>query len=82
MAQLVTRIDDDLARAVDELVSEGEVASRSEAVRVGLRQLIESRRRAKIGRAIVDGYERIPETADEVRRSDDLTRQLVDDEPW
>ena len=44
MAQLVTRVDDALVAAVDELVVAGVVASRSEAVRVGLERLIDRHR--------------------------------------
>lgn len=40
MTQLVTRVDEDLASRVDELVAEGVVESRSDAVRRGLRVLI------------------------------------------
>jgi Arc/MetJ-type ribon-helix-helix transcriptional regulator len=35
MQQFVTRIDDELAAAVDHLVDDGVVANRSEAVRLG-----------------------------------------------
>lgn len=82
MAQLVTRIDDDLAQAIDDLVAAGEVSSRSDAVRIALRHLVESRRRQAVGRSIVDGYARVPLTAEELGWSDDLTRRMIDEEPW
>ena len=56
MVQLVTRVDDTLAEALDELVASGSVASRSDAVRRGLEQLIDQFRRRKIGEQLVDGY--------------------------
>jgi len=82
MAQFVTRLDDGLAGAVDDLVSEGIVASRSEAVREALAEFVERRRRALVGRAIVDGYEREPQTDAELAGLDDETRRMILEEPW
>jgi Arc/MetJ-type ribon-helix-helix transcriptional regulator len=82
MPQLVTRIDDDLARAVDRLVYDGVVASRSEAVRMGLEKLVDQAQRAEIGARIVDGYRLIPQNAEELRRAAKGLRALVSEEPW
>lgn len=82
MSQLVTRIDDDLARAIDALVEEGVVESRSDAVRVALRELIDRHRRRAIGQAIVDGYTRQPQTDEEVAWADELTIRMIEEEPW
>jgi Arc/MetJ-type ribon-helix-helix transcriptional regulator len=82
MPQFVTRIDGPLAEAIDRLVSDGVVASRSEAVRMGLEQLVDRARRAEIAAAILDGYRRIPQNADELRRADEGLRALVSEESW
>lgn len=82
MAQLVTRIPDDLAEAVDRLVGDGVVSSRSEAVRLGLERLVDRERRRQIGQAIVDGYLRIPQADDELLWADDDTRRMIEEEPW
>jgi Arc/MetJ-type ribon-helix-helix transcriptional regulator len=82
MAQFVTRLDDRLVEAVDALVADGVVASRSEAVRVGLQRLVDRHRRSRVGASIVDAYRRQPQTEDELAGLDDATRALVDDEPW
>ncbi|MEX2620217.1 MAG: ribbon-helix-helix domain-containing protein [Egibacteraceae bacterium] len=82
MPQLVTRIDEATARAVDELVAAGVVGSRSEAVRVGLRGLIEHHRRRQVGEAIAAGYERQPQTAGEVGWADEATVSMIAEEPW
>lgn len=82
MPQLVTRVDQELVEAVDRLVAGGVVASRSEAVRLGLEQLVDRARRAEIAAAILDGYRRIPQSDDELRRADDGLRALVAEEPW
>jgi Arc/MetJ-type ribon-helix-helix transcriptional regulator len=82
MAQLVTRIEDELASKVDELVTEGVVGSRSEAVRMGLEKLVEEHRKQRIAAEIVAGYERYPETEEELAGLDRKTRALVAEEPW
>lgn len=82
MTQLVTRIDPDLVDSVDELIAEGVVESRSDAVRQGLRALIEQTRRRRIAEAIVAGYVHHPQADDEVAWADEATAQMIADEPW
>lgn len=82
MAQLVTRVDEALLAEIDRLVEEGTVESRSDAVRVGLRQLIERRRRGAIGEAIRAEYAARPQTLAEVGWSDAATAGMIADEPW
>lgn len=82
MAQLVTRVDDALLAEVDRLVAEGSVESRSDAVRLALRQLIERRRREEIGRSIADEYRARPQVESEVGWSDAATIAMIADEPW
>lgn len=82
MAQLVTRIDDDLAERLDRLVAEGVVESRSDAVRQGLHALIEQIRRHRTADEIIAGYTRLPQTDQEVGWSDAATARMVADEPW
>jgi Arc/MetJ-type ribon-helix-helix transcriptional regulator len=82
MAQLVTRVDERLLAEVDQLVAEGVVASRSEAVRLGLERLIDQRRRRRVGAQIVEAYRRLPQTEDELAGLDDATLALVGEEPW
>jgi len=82
MAQLVTRIDDDLLAGIDELVRDGVAVSRSDAVRMGLEQLIDRSRRRKIGSQISDAYRRFPQTDAENDHLHQATRALVEEEPW
>jgi len=82
MAQLVTRIDEQLASDVDDLVKDGVVTSRSQAVRMGLEQLIDRHRRQRIGEQITDAYRRSPQTVEETTGLDEATRALVEEEPW
>jgi Arc/MetJ-type ribon-helix-helix transcriptional regulator len=82
MAQLVTRLDDKLVAAVDELVDSGVVGNRSEAMRMGLERLVEEHRRRRIGAEIVEGYTRHPETDEELAQAEKATRALIEEEPW
>ena len=82
MAQLVTRIDDRLAGAMDALVDEGRYESRSEIVRAAIGELLDRLRREAVGRQILDGYRRIPETERELAEARAATIALVEDEPW
>lgn len=82
MLQVAVRLDDELVAQVDDLVRRGVVASRSHAVRDGLRALVEQQRRRAVGEAIVDGYRRLPPTDDEVVWSDEATVAMIAEEPW
>lgn len=82
MTQMVARLDERLAAAVDELVAAGLVASRSEAVRVGLERLVDDHRRRRIGAAIVSGYRTTPQDEVESGWSDRSTTKMIADEPW
>jgi Arc/MetJ-type ribon-helix-helix transcriptional regulator len=82
MAQLVARLDDDLMAEVDRLVAYGVVATRSEAVRLGLERLDDQQQRQRVGAAIVDAYRLQPQTDEELAGLDEATRALVNEEPW
>jgi Arc/MetJ-type ribon-helix-helix transcriptional regulator len=82
MAQVVTRLDDKLVADLDSLVADGFVASRSEGVRVALEKLVDEQRRRRIGAEIVAGYERQPQTDEELAGLDAATRALIAEEPW
>jgi Arc/MetJ-type ribon-helix-helix transcriptional regulator len=82
MAQFVTRLDDSLADRVDSLVAAGVLASRSEAVRLGLEKLADELERRELGRAIVDAYTRQPQTEGELAWTDEAARRMIADEPW
>lgn len=84
MTQLVTRVPEELARAIDEqLVEPGLVKNRSEAVRLALERLIDAERRRRIGEQIVEGYRRIPQTDDDLGLWTEASmRQMIKEEPW
>jgi Arc/MetJ-type ribon-helix-helix transcriptional regulator len=80
--QLVTRVPDDLLAAVDKLVAEGVFGSRSEAVRAGLAVVLERQRREATGKAIADGYRRIPQQDDDLTWTDAASAAMIAEEPW
>ena len=82
MAQLVARVDDDLAAAVDQLVEAGVFASRSEAVRLGLERLVDRCRRDEIGMRIARGYRECPQSEAEVAWVDESSVRMIAEEPW
>jgi len=82
MSQLVTRIDDEMADAIDALIASGEFASRSDVVREGVARLVDERRRRATGEQIIAGYDRLPESPDELRQAEVAARAMIGDEPW
>jgi len=82
MAQLVTRVEDELAAAVDQLVEAGIVASRSEAVRLGLERLVDRFRRDEIGAQISRGYRDQPQSDAEIGWADESSVRMIAEEPW
>jgi hypothetical protein len=49
---------------------------------MGLERLVDELERERIGRQIVEGYLRVPETDDELRRAEEAGRRLIAEEPW
>ena len=82
MAQIVVRVNDELAAQLDALVEDGVVASRSEGVRRAIDRFVDEQRRAEIGRQIVEGYERVPQEGHDGLWSDEQTFRMIAEEPW
>ena len=62
--QIAVRIPDELARALDELVSKGRFQTKAEAIRAAIEAAVDGERRRAIGEAIAEGYRRVPADAD------------------
>jgi Arc/MetJ-type ribon-helix-helix transcriptional regulator len=82
MIQLVTKVDDETAKALDELIASGEFSSRSDAVRAGINHLIDQSRRTKIAASILAGFAKVPETADELELARRASVSMIAEEPW
>jgi len=80
--QLAIRIAEELAEGLDELVKRGRFDTRTEAVRAAISDLVDRERRGAIGEAIVVGYQRQPETAEELQVADENLKRLIAEEPW
>jgi Arc/MetJ-type ribon-helix-helix transcriptional regulator len=82
MVQLVTKVDDDLASAIDALIRSGRFSTRSEVVRAGLMRIVDEARRTDIGAAIVRGYLAQPETDEELAQARRASVAMILEEPW
>jgi len=82
MPQLVTRVDSSLVEAIDQLVASGAYGNRSDVVRVAIERLVDRHRRDEIGRQIVEGYRRMPETDEEMAWAEASLQAMVEEEPW
>ncbi len=68
---------------MDALVAVDRYPNRTEIVRAALAALLDSERRADIGRRIVAGYERIPDSGEFTQIHRSAARRILDDlEPW
>jgi Arc/MetJ-type ribon-helix-helix transcriptional regulator len=80
--QFAIRMSDDLARSLDELVANGRFATRAEAVRAAIEQLLDSERRRELGRRIVKGYMDAPQSDEEVAAATRAAISSIEEEPW
>lgn len=82
MSKVITvRMPDDRVRAIDELVASGR-ASRAAVIVEAIDRLVADLERERIDRAIVEGYTRTPQTAEELRWAEESGRRSIADEPW
>ncbi|MGH8930226.1 MAG: ribbon-helix-helix domain-containing protein [Egibacteraceae bacterium] len=80
--QVAARLGKDDVARLDELVATGRFESRAEAVRLAVVALLDSERRRAIGEAIVAGYERVPQTREELAAAETNLATLIAEEPW
>ena len=59
--QIAVRLPAPLLDEIDSLVDAGRFETRADAIRSGIELIVDAERRSRIGRAIVDGYERVPQ---------------------
>jgi Arc/MetJ-type ribon-helix-helix transcriptional regulator len=75
-------MNDDLARSLDELVAAGRFATRADAIRTAISQLLDNERRREIGERIVEGYRTRPQTDAEVGAATEAAMRSIHEEPW
>lgn len=79
--QTLVQLSEDLLRRLDERAAR-EGRSRSALIRDAIEEYLYDEAKAKIDREIIEGYERIPETEEEMRWAEASAREGVEEEPW
>ena len=74
-------MSDDRVAAIDALVASGR-ASRAAVIVEAIDRLVAQLDSERIDREIVEGYTRIPETAEELAWAEWSTEESVREEPW
>ncbi|MGH3065362.1 MAG: ribbon-helix-helix domain-containing protein [Gaiellaceae bacterium] len=83
MSQMITvRMSPDRVASIDALVASGTYATRADVVRAAVDELLRLEEERAIDRAIVDGYTRIPQTAEELAWAEASARRSIAEEPW
>jgi Arc/MetJ-type ribon-helix-helix transcriptional regulator len=80
--QIAIRIPAALAEELEALIRSGRFETKAEAVRAALEALIDTERRADVGRRIVEGYRRVPQDDLDVAAATGAATRSVDEEPW
>jgi Arc/MetJ-type ribon-helix-helix transcriptional regulator len=80
--QIAVRMPDELAAAVEALVTSGRFPTKADAVRTAVEALVESERRRELGERIADGYRRMPQDDDDVRAARAAAIRSIHEEPW
>jgi metal-responsive CopG/Arc/MetJ family transcriptional regulator len=79
--QTLVQLNEDLLRRLDERAAR-EGRSRSALIRDAIEAYLYDEDKARIDREIIEGYERIPETEEEIRVAELETREAIREEPW
>ena len=80
--QIAVKLPDGLLDEIDQLVEQGHVASRSEAVRRGLAVLLERARSEQLDQAFRRGFRAQPQTDEEVEEAWRRGVASIEEEPW
>lgn len=79
--QTLVQLNDDLLRQLDERAAK-EGRSRSALIRDAIEEYLFDEDRARIDREIIEGYERIPITEEELAAAERSARRMIEEEPW
>lgn len=79
--QTLVQLSDELLRRLDERAAR-EGRSRSSLIRDAIEAYLFDEDKARIDREIIEGYERIPETDEEMESVEASAREAVEEEPW
>lgn len=79
--QTLVQLSEELLRRLDERAAR-EGRSRSALIREAIEAYLKDEENARIDREIREGYERIPETEEEMRWAEASAWEGVEEEPW
>ena len=79
--QTLVQLSEELLELLDREATRRKV-SRSALIREAIEQHLDAERRAEIGRQIVEGYRRIPETEEEIAWAEASGREMLEEESW
>jgi metal-responsive CopG/Arc/MetJ family transcriptional regulator len=79
--QTLVQMTEDLLRRLDERAAR-EGRSRSALIREAIEAYLHDEEKARIDREIIEGYERIPVTDEEMAWAERETREMIREEPW
>jgi metal-responsive CopG/Arc/MetJ family transcriptional regulator len=79
--QTLVQLTQALLRRLDERAAR-EGRSRSALIRDAIEAYLYDEEEARIDREIVEGYERIPTTDEELAWAEKETREMIREEPW
>jgi metal-responsive CopG/Arc/MetJ family transcriptional regulator len=79
--QTLVQLTSDLLRRLDERAAR-EGRSRSALIREAIEAFLYDEEKAKIDREIIEGYERIPTTDEELAWAEKEAREMIREEPW
>jgi metal-responsive CopG/Arc/MetJ family transcriptional regulator len=79
--QTLVQLSEVLLRRLDERAAR-EGRSRSSLIRDAIEAYLADEARDEISRQIIAGYERIPETDEEMAWAEASAREAVEEEPW
>lgn len=83
MSQMITvRMSRERVERVDALIAAGVFSTRADAVRAAVDRLLQEEEARAIDRAIVEGYTRVPPTAQELAWAEAAGRRSIRAEPW
>ncbi|HEX3733663.1 MAG TPA: CopG family transcriptional regulator [Solirubrobacterales bacterium] len=79
--QTLVQLNEELLRRLDERAAR-EGRSRSSLIREAIETYMVDEARDEITRQIIAGYERIPETDEEMASAEVSAREGIEEEPW
>lgn len=79
--QTLVQLSEELLRRLDERAAR-EGRSRSALIRDAIDDYLYDEEEARIGREIREGYERMPQTDEELRWAEAAAKEAIREEPW